>query len=256
MKTKIAIILLAIACIGLGVALYATKKQAEDQHVADVGSINDYSNQLVGASVQIKDLSQANLALTNDLALSRQQSLDLSNSLASASTALAETKTTLLSAQGQITNLNSHINELEVQNKVLDDRANDLTNTISRLSALIEDTSIKLAIAETNREYLSGELTKQMAQKAELEHKFNDINEVRAQVKKLKDEMFIARRMQLMKNDNGGKKGAELLMLHTPLPATNTPAKLPPNYDLNVEVGSDGSVKVIPPIGATNAPAK
>ncbi len=27
------------------------------------------------------------------------------------------------------------------------------------------------------------------------------------------------------------------------------------NYDLNVEVGSDGTVKVIPPLGATNNPA-
>jgi chromosome segregation ATPase len=256
MKTKIAIIILAIASLGLGVALYATKKQAEDQHTQDVGSINDYSNQLVGANVQLKDLSQANLALTNDLALSRQQSLDLSNSLASASSLLADTKTTLASAQSQITNLNTHINDLEVQNKVLDQRANDLTNTIAQLGALIENTSIKLAIAETNREYLSGELQKQMAQKAELEHKFTDINEVRAQVKKLRDEMFIARRMQLNKNDNSGKKGAEMLMAHTPPPATNAPAKLPANYDLNVEVGSDGSVKIIPPIGATNAPAK
>jgi len=37
---------------------------------------------------------------------------------------------------------------------------------------------------------------------------------------------------------------------------TNSSAsKLPPNYDLNVEVGSDGSVKVIPPMGATNGAA-
>jgi chromosome segregation ATPase len=255
MKTKIAIIILAIASLGLGVALYATKKQAEDQHTQDVGSINDFSNQLVGANIQLKDLSQANLALTNDLELSRQQSVELSNSLASASALLADTKTTLASAQSQITNLNTHINDLEVQNKVLDQRANDLTNTIAQLSALIENTSIKLAIAETNREYLSGELSKQMAQKAELEHKFTDINEVRNQVKKLRDEMFIARRMQLNKTDTGGRKGAEMLLARTPPPATAA-AKLPANYDLNVEVGSDGSVKIIPPIGATNTPAK
>ena len=66
--------------------------------------------------------------------------------------------------------------------------------------------------------------------------------------------MFVARRLQLMKNDNGGKKGAELLMkrnLPVPSPAGNKPS---PAYDLNVEVGSDGTVKVIPPLGATNNP--
>lgn len=254
MKMKIVIIVLAIASLGLGIALFANKKSADEQHTKDLDFINDYSNQVVGVNVQLKDLSQANLALTNDLALSRSQSLDLSNSLATASTVIADTKSTLATAQGQITNLNSHISDLEVQNKVLDQRANDLTNTITKLSAMIEDTSIKLAIAETNREFLSSELSKQMAQKAELEHKFTDINEVRSQVKKLKDEMFIARRMQLSRNDTSGKKGAELLMTHAS-PAANPPAKLPPNYNLNVEVGSDGSVKIIPPLTATNAPA-
>jgi len=256
MKIKIAIVILAIACIGLGIALYATKKQGEDQHTVDVNSINVFSNQVVEANEQLKELSQANLALTNDLALSQQESLDLSNALASANATLADAKSTLVSAQNQITNLNVHISDLEMQNKVLDQRADELTNTIAQLNSIIESTQGKLALTETNNAFLQGELQKQMAQKAELEHKFNDINEVRAQVKKLKDEMFIARRMQLMKNDNGGKKGAEMLMTRTPPPATNPPAaKLPPNYDLNIEVGSDGSVKIIPALGATNSPA-
>ena len=50
-------------------------------------------------------------------------------------------------------------------------------------------------------------------------------------------------------------KGGELLIRHT---VTSPPptGKLPAHYNLNVEVGSDGSVHVIPPLGAaTNAPA-
>ena len=53
-----------------------------------------------------------------------------------------------------------------------------------------------------------------------------------------------------------GKKGAELLMARAAAAADERPSKLPPNYGLNVEVGSDGSVKVIPPLGATNTPAR
>jgi chromosome segregation ATPase len=256
MKFKIAIIILAIACIGLGVALFATKKQGDDQHTTDVNSINDFSNQLVGANTQLKDLSQANLALTNDLALSRDATAGFSNSLVSVNTTLDSTKSSLLNAQGQITNLNSQISDLEVQNKVLDQRAADLTNTIAQMDAVINSTESKLSVAETNTIFLQGELQKQMTQKAELEHKFNDVNEVRAQVKKLRDEMFIARRMQLNKYDNTGKKGAQLLMAHATPPSTNAPAGQPPNYNLNVEVGTDGSVRIIPPLGVTNSPAR
>jgi predicted nucleic acid-binding Zn-ribbon protein len=261
MKIKIAIIILAVACIGLAVALFAIKQQGEDQHAKDVSSISDLSNQVVNAKIQIDDLGQVNITLTNDLTLSRQQTLDISNSLAAANATLDQTKSKLSDAQGQITNLNTRvstlnaqvadlntqISDLEAQNKVLDDRANAVTNTIAQLNSLIETTENKLAIAETNGAFLQVELQKQMAQRAELEHQFNDLNEVRAQVKKLKDELYVARRLQLMKTDTSNKKGAELLIARTP-PVTNAPVTNAPNYNLNVEVGSDGSVKVIPPL--------
>jgi chromosome segregation ATPase len=265
MKIKIAIVILVVACIGLGIALFATKKSGDEQHAADVTSIIDYSNQVVNATVQLNDFRQTNLALTNDLAatqrelansqhelaLREQQAEQLSNSLAAASASLHNTKTSLATAQDQIASLNTHITDLEAQNKDLDQRAAELTNTIAQLTRTIEKTQSQLALAETNRVFIEQELKKQMSQKAELEHRFNDINEMRAQVKKLRDEMFVARRLQLMKNDTGSKKGAELLMRRTPPASTNAATKAPVNYDLNVEVGSDGSVRVIPPFGAT-----
>jgi chromosome segregation ATPase len=262
MKIKIAIVILAIACVGLGITLFATKKQSDEQHTADVTSMLELSNQLVGATIQLNDFRVANVNLTNDLASSRQQlaltgqqAEQLSNSLAAATATLENTRTSLAAARDQITNLNTHVSDLETQNKVLDQRASELTNTIAQLSAAIENTQNRLAIAETNRAFIEQELQKQMAQKAELEHKFNDLNEVRAQVKKLRDEIFIARRIQLMKNDNGQKKGAELLMQRTPA-VTNPSAATAghqTNYNLNVEVGSDGSLRVIPPLNsATN----
>ena len=223
MKIKIAIIILVIACVGLGVALFATKKQSEEQHTTDVNAMLEFSNQLVGANSRVNELNQVNLSLTNDLAASQQQAEQLSNSLAAASASLENTRTSLISARDQIASLNTHISDLELQNKVLDQRANDLTNTIAQLSASIENTQNQLAIAETNRLFIEQQLQKQMAQKAELEPKFNDINEVRTQVKKLKDEMFIARRIQLMKTDNGSKQVAELLIHRIPA-VSNTPA--------------------------------
>jgi chromosome segregation ATPase len=263
MKLKVVIVILAVACVGLAVALFATKKKADDQHTGDVVSINDFSNQVVLASKHLDELGQVNLTLSNDLASSQQQltvnteeTVQLSNSLAAANALLADAKSSLASAEQLVTNLNARITDLETQNKALDLQADSLSNTLTHLTAQIEDTKNQLAVSETNASFLQAQLRKQLAEKAELEHKFNDLDELRAQVHKIKDEMFVARRVQLMKNDNGNKKGAELLMNHT------APLNVPPphrlattNYDLNVEIGSDGSVKVIPPAGPTNGPA-
>ncbi len=271
MKIKVVIVILAVACVGLVIALFATKKQADDQHVTDVTSINSFSNQVVDASEHLKELGQVNLTLSNDLsssqqqvALNEEQMAQLSNSLAAAAATLADTKTSLASAEELVTNLNNRIADLEAQNKALDLQADSLSNTLAQLTTKIEETRNQLALSETNASFLQGELKKQLAQKAELEHKFNSLDELRAQVRKIKDEMFVERRIQLMKYDTSSKKGGELLMMRNlPAPPASMPKKQPaPSYDLNVEVGSDGTVKVIPPLdtnspsGGTNSPAQ
>jgi chromosome segregation ATPase len=262
MKIKVVIVILALACIGLAIGLFTTKKQADEQHSSDTRDINQFSNQVVDAAERLKELGQVNLALSNDLyssqqalALDADQMAQLSNALAAANATLADTRSSLVSAEQQVTNLNNRISDLEAQNKMLDTQAETLSNSLALLNRQIEDTKSQLAVSETNAVFLQHELQKQLAQKAELEHKFNDLDELRAQVKKIKEEVFVARRVQLMRSDNGNKKGGELLMTHAPPPAALKPIKSPSTYDLNVEIGSDGSVKVIPPLGNTNGAA-
>jgi chromosome segregation ATPase len=252
MKLKIGIVILAAVCVGLLIALIATKKAADDQRKNDEDHILDFSNQLVTAHTSLDDLNQVNLMLTNDLATSRQTIEETSNNLAETASALADTKASLQGAQDQITNLNSRITDLEAQNKTLDDRATTLAGTIQTLDSQIAATQAQLATSETNNVFLTAELQKQMAQRAELEHKFNDLDVVRAQVKKLRDEAFVARRLEWMSNGTSPgtqPKGAQLLMQKT----MTANAAHPSQYDLNVEVGSDGSIHVIPP--ATNSPS-
>lgn len=254
MKTKIGIVVLVVMCVGLVVALIAVKKSADDQRKGDADAILDFSNQLTTANINLDDLRQVNLMLTNDLATSRQLTQTLSNNLTETSGTLAATKSSLQDAMGQVTNLDTQIASLEMQNQVLDQRANSLSNTIASLDSQITDTEQKLAVSQTNNTFLTVELKKQMAEKAELESKFNDLDDVRAQVKKLRDELFVARRLQWMREgiDTGNQpKGAELLMQRQ-TPPNPSPAH-PPQYNLNVEIGSDGSVHVIPPL--TNAPS-
>jgi uncharacterized membrane-anchored protein YhcB (DUF1043 family) len=102
------------------------------------------------------------------------------------------------------------------------------------------------------------DLEKQRQVNTELERHFNDLAVLREQVAKLKEELNISRRLEwirkgLFASDN--QKGAEHLMRSAARSITNTPStpEKQPVYDLNVEVKSDGTVRVIPP--ATNAPA-
>jgi chromosome segregation ATPase len=262
MKTKLVIVVLAVVCVGLAIAFFATKQQSEGQHVVDVKSIGDLSNQVVTANQKITEINQVNLELKNDVLLSQQQLTLLSNNLTAAAAtlenskaALAENQAALTNAQAKIADLNIRIADLDAQNQALDLRAGELTNTVAQLNLMITATRSKLALSENNGAYLQQELQKQMAQKAEIEHKFNDLDELRQQVKKVKTDLFVARRGQLMKYDNSQKKGAELLISRALVAPSSSSVSV--NYGLNVEVGSDGSVRVIPPLGAaTNAPAR
>jgi chromosome segregation ATPase len=245
MKTKIGIVILVAACVGLLIAVFATKKAAEDQRRSDAESIIDYSNQVTAANISLDDLRQVNLMLTNDLSLSRESLVTLSNSLNEAVGTLTNTKAMLQNAEGQIV-------DLEAQNKLLDERAALLTNSIESLNAQMAETQQKLASADTNNAFLNAELQKQIALRAELERKFNNLDAVRTQVKKLRNDEFVARRLQWLRNGTDpsmSMKGAQQLMQHSLTAKTASPTN--GHYDLNVEVGSDGSVKV-----STNAPAQ
>jgi chromosome segregation ATPase len=252
MKTKLGVAILAVACVGLIIFLVVTQKRAAEEKERASNIILQFSNDLVTVNLNLNEMRQVNLVVSNDLAASREINSALSNNVAEASTSLTNLTSQLQSAQDQITNLNTRISSLESQNQILDQHAASLASLITNLNAEIADTQHKLADAVTNNVFLEKELQEQMAQKAELEAKFNDLTVVRGQVKKLHDELVTARRVQWIRSGtstSSSVKGAQLLMQRS---ANTAPAR-PEHYDLNVEVGSDGSVRVVP--APTNAPA-
>ncbi len=84
-------------------------------------------------------------------------------------------------------------------------------------------------------------------EKAELERKFNDLAVLRDQVRKLRDELSIARRLEWIRRGlYGSEKGAERLQKGLASAGPQT------NYDLNVEIKQSGGTKIIPPV--TNTP--
>jgi len=192
-----------------------------------------------------------NLKLTNDLAVSHEESLAFSNQFVETSGTLSGTRVALQNAQDQIAGLNKRIAGLATQNQVLDQRAAALSGAIEGLNMQITETQQKLANAETNNSFLETELQHQTAARAELEGKFNNLTVVRTQAKKLKEDLVAARRMQWLREGTDptvqSKGGQQLVQRTPPVPS------YPPHFDLNVEVSSDGAIRIMPT--STNVPA-
>lgn len=259
MKNTVVVVLLAVACLALGVWLIVSKKQAVQQKKADTETIVDLSNKWSGTSIKLDEREQVILNLYKDLANTNDYIARLTNDLGQTTANLSKTSADLESArqsikakEEEVAKRDARIKDLEAQNDSLDKRAMELTNAIAGLNVQIADTQRKLNTAEGDKAFLEKELKRLMGEKADLEKKFNDLEVLRVQVKRLKEELVIARRIEWIRKGLWGtdEKGASRLMER---PKTATASGADTNrYDLNVEIGSDGNVRVIPP--ATNRP--
>jgi len=254
MKNLIGVIILAVVCIGLAVALVTSKKQAQEVKKQDTDTIVGLSNRWVDTDAKLGEQKQVNLALEQDIEVRKKNYEDLTNKLTQVADILAKTESDLKLTKEEVAKREAKIADLELQNANLDQRAANLSTALTNLTVQIEDTKRKLAASEGDKVFLEKELKRLMGEKAELERQFNDLTILREQVAKLKEELNIARRLEWIRKglwavDSG--KGAQQLMQVGP---TAHPAPKPAGqYDLNVEVNADGSVRVIPPL--TNAPA-
>jgi chromosome segregation ATPase len=249
------IILAAVLSVGLGVALFQTKKQAAEEKQEATETISTLSNKWVEIDSKLTEQKQVNLTLEKDVEARKQALSDLTNKYSEVSGALAKTEDTLKQtvqlSQEEIAKRDAKIADLEKQNQDLDLRAANLSSSITNLTGQIAETQRKLSASEGDKAFLEGELKRLMAEKAELERQFNDLAEVRKQVAKLREELNVSRRLEWIRKGlfpDDQVKGATLLIQKAPAPEANTN-----RYDLNVEVNADGSVRVLPP--PTNAPA-
>lgn len=248
---KYGLIVAILICIGFGFALVSVKKKSSQDQLEASDRISTLSNQWVATSAKLDEQKQVAMMLEKDLEKQKQQYGDLTNIYSQTAANLARTESSLKATQKEVELRDARIAELESANHELDQRALTLNTAITNLTAQIEDTKKRLAASEGDKVFLEEELKRLMAEKAELERQFNDLVVLRAQVAKLKEELSIARRLEWIRQGlfaAGEQKGAQKLIqgLTPPTP------KPRPNYDLNVEISADGSVKVIPPL--TNTP--
>jgi chromosome segregation ATPase len=269
MKNRIGVVvlLLVLLCVGLGIVLLAMKKKAtEELHDAAVTN-SALSNNVVQINDQLDRQKLVNDELSKDREKRIKEFQSLTNkyveslaTIAQVSNNLAQTEAALKTSQEETAKRDAKIAGLEAQNQALDKQAVELSTAITNLTTQIEETKRKLATSEGEKGFLDKELKRLMGEKAELEKQFNDLTVLRAQVAKLKEELSVARRLEWIRQGlfaSNDQRGAQKLLQG----ANAAPSKAAKrSYDLNVEVSSDGTVKVIPPLtnrpAATNPPSK
>ena len=251
---------LVIVAAGFGVGLVVVNGKWKEEKQRDIAHISQLSNDVNVTQQKLADQQQVNLTLETNIASLKKDIETVSNKLTGTETSLASTTATLTKVQAEakaaaeaaaaeMAKRDARIKELEGQNDDLTKKMVDLNTSLGNLEKQIADTERKLAASEGDREFLLKELKRLQAEKAELERQFNDLAVLREQVRHLKEELSIARRLEWIRRgiySAQGQKGAEALTKPAPTATDKT-------NQLNVELQQGGPAKIVAP---TNAPAK
>jgi chromosome segregation ATPase len=253
MKPLIAILILACAALGAGLFYRHSTAQKESKQSGE--TITQLSTKVEVTERKLAEQSAVNQVLEKDIAARTHQLAETSNTLVTVTDTLAkvreEAQTAAASAAANLEQRDKRINELESQRDDLTKRMTDLNSQINGLDVSINDMNRKLAASEGDREFLLKELKRLQTEKNELERQFNDMAMLREQVRKLRDELSITRRLDWIRRGlYGSLKGAERLQRGF---EEETAAATNGDFDLNVELKQSGGVNVVP--GDTNAPA-
>lgn len=254
MKNSIGLVIVAVVAVGLAIALYTTNKNAGERQTRAEQTIASLSNSWERTQGELQEQKSTNKNLERDLDAEKKKLEETSNKLASTSTALDDTQKTLAATKEEVAKREEKIKELESTNADLDKKAMELSATINSLNDQIAATRQQLATTQSDKAFLEKELQRLLADKAELERQFNDLKIVKAQYAKLKEEFNNGRRLEWLRKGlyaSDESKGSQRLMSTGPGAIATTPATTNGKYDLNVEVGTDGKVRVIP--GLTNS---
>ncbi len=256
MRSKPAIIILVVITLGLGIALIVLAQKHSTERLQAEDKITKLSNDVVSTQGRLDEQRAVNLTLESNMATTKVED---SNKLATIEANLSTTTSELSQARDaakaaadaaaiEVAQRDKKISELEGQNQQLDKQSSDLRGAITSLETRISATQKKLADSEGDRQFLLKELKRLQAEKADLERQFNDLAMVREQVRKLRSELAISRRLDWIRRGiyaTFTEKGAERLVQ----PDQGAPA--PTNSPLDVELRQHGGATVLAPTNGT-----
>lgn len=249
MNSKIVAIVLTLVCLLLAAGLIYRHNTATHEKKQDVATIRHYSNEWAETSRKLDEQKLVNLSLERDFATQSEELKTYSNNLVSVSANLArvqsDAKTAAETAKEEVRKRDLRIAELESERDDMSKKMSELTSSISTLETQIADTQRKLDASEGDREFLLKELKRLQAEKTDLERQFHDLAQLRDQVRRLRDELSVSRRLEWIRRGlYGSLKGGEMLRRGFATSASRT------NFNLDVEIRRDGGATIL-----TNAPS-
>lgn len=255
---KVVIAVLAVAVAGLSWALYDTRHRARERADADAAVIRDFSNQWVQVRERLEDQVRVNQSLNSTLDVRNTELSTTRGRLTDVAANLARTEAEKAAAEKaaaeEIAKRDQRIAQLEGRNDDLTKQMGELDHAIKGLEGQIAATEQKLAESEGDKQALLAELERLRAEKAKLESQLTDLAYLRDQVRKLRDELSAARRLDWLRRGLYGsaqKKGAQQLQDLAANRARTSPPAPAAAGALNVEMRQDGTVQVVTP---TNPP--
>lgn len=217
MNTKVFAGVFFFVSAGLAFWLYRTDQRATSERAAAARVAGTLSNEWVTAAQKLSEEQKVSARLNTDLSAKLEELGVYSNRWTYVATELnrteSEAKAAAAAARAEIEKRDQHITGLENEKDELGKKMNDLNGQIGSLSGQIRETERKLAASEGDRDYLKTELKRLLVEKSELERKFADLALLREQVKKLKEELSIANRIDFIRRGLYGTatKGATML---------------------------------------------
>lgn len=256
MKVLAGILILVVGTLVWALySLKATRRQMAEQQRSNELVIVDFSNRWDATRHSLEEQKKVNENLEGSLTDRARQLDSLRLEIANLTTDLAKSKAETQTAQNEIAKRDSQISTLENRNVDLTHQMSDLQSAIAALEKQISEAERQLATSEGNRQELLAELRRLQGEKIALEKQLTDLGFLRDQVRKLKEELTIARRLDWIRRGIYAtptfKKGAEALaeMKFGSRPTEPTNAVAAPSLD--VEIRRSGDVNVVQPTNTT-----
>lgn len=245
MNSKAAATLFGIACVVLALAFFWRHASAESRKRDDATTIVQLSNEVTHLSEEVQVQKAVGLKIQGELEEKTKEVSTLSNQLSSTRTELTKTKgdasAASAAAAADKAKMEATLAQYESEKDMQTKRMAELDTKIKSLESEITKTQQLLETSNSDKEFLQKELARLQKEKAELEKQFNDLALLREQVKKLQEELSIAKRIEWVKQGlyNTLPKGAEMLKNNFKT-VTQTPTNA--GYSLSVEITRIGGV--------------
>jgi len=232
--------ILCVLCLGLGAAVVYRQSTSATEKKRYQAALGALSNEVQEASAKLHEQKQVNLSLERDVATLSGDLKDKSKRVEIVPNSASKSDLRERPASESVQLPDPRLVELESERDDLTGQLESLTGSMSSLQSQMVETQRKLQTSEGDRELLLSELKRLQAETIKLQRQFNDLAQLRQQMRKLRAEQSVSRRLEwARRGSDANLKGGELLQKR--LASVTRP---PSDYRLDVEVRRDGAMGV------------